>query len=96
MDNIRYRKTMADAYAEVAEHKGTEPHEHPHEPTDPDVPDSGTDSEWEEVDLVEEVSAKEFDALKKCTTLKIKYNLVCQVVKILLLLRVEVGVKNIM
>jgi len=51
----RYRKTMADAYAEVTEHKGTEPHEHPHEPTDPDIPESGTDPEFIIEDGMEEL-----------------------------------------
>ena len=51
----RYRKTMADAYAEVIEHKGTEPHEHPHEPTDPDIPESGTDPEFIIEDGMEEL-----------------------------------------
>ena len=46
---------MADAYAEVIEHKGTEPHEHPHEPTDPDIPESGTDPEFIIEDGMEEL-----------------------------------------
>ena len=34
-----------DPVGKQHEHKGTEPHEHPHEPVDPDVPESG-EEDW--------------------------------------------------
>ena len=41
---------MSAAYQEVLDHKSKEPHEHPHQPADPEIPESGTDPEWEETE----------------------------------------------